>query len=95
MTRDRWMKLTLDTWTLGLEASSVIGLRTLKLAAGGAEAQKEAALMVSEKMQSLLTLQAKGAVGGLGLTPEKVARTTLSHYRRKVRANQRRLTKGQ
>ena len=40
-----WIKLTMDTWSLGIEASSVIGLRTLKMAAGGPAAQTEAALM--------------------------------------------------
>ena len=46
--RNPWMKLTMDTWALGIEASSVIGLRTLKMAAGGPAAQTEAALMINE-----------------------------------------------
>jgi hypothetical protein len=31
--------------------------------------------------------------GGMGLTPASAAARTVAHYRRKVRANQRRLTR--
>ena len=91
--RNPWLRLTMDAWTLGLEASSVIGLRTMKLAAGGAAAQAEANLMVNEKIASTLSLQAQAFRGGMGLTPHRAAARTLAHYRRKVRANQRRLSK--
>lgn len=94
MARKRsWASLTLDAWTLGFEASSVIGLRTLKMARGGVVADREARLMVSEKVRSALTLQAMALQGGLGVTPESATAATLAHYRRKVRANQRRLSK--
>lgn len=91
--RNPWMRLTMDTWALGVEASSVIGLRTLKMAAGGAAAQAEAELMVREKIESGLTLQARAMTGGLGLTAHGAAARTVAHYRRKVRANRRRLSK--
>ena len=41
-----WASLGFDAWLLGMEASSVIGLRTLKIAAGGDAAHHEADLMV-------------------------------------------------
>ena len=88
-----WMKLTMDTWSLGMEASSVIGLRTLKMAAGGQAAQTEAALMINEKIASTLDLQVRALTGGLGITPHGAASKTVAHYRRKVRANRRRLSK--
>lgn len=91
--RNPWMRLTMDTWALGVEASSVIGLRTLKMAAGGAAAQAEAELMVREKIESGLALQARAMTGGLGLTAHGAAARTVAHYRRKVRANRRRLSK--
>ena len=50
--------------------------------------------MVSEKVKAGIELQALAFTGGLGLTPERAAAKTLVHYRRKVRANQRRLLKG-
>jgi hypothetical protein len=91
--RNPWIKISIDAWALGLEASSVIGLRTMKLAAGGAAAQTEAELMVREKIEAGMALQARAMAGGLGITPHGAAARTLAHYRRKVRANQRRLSK--
>ena len=83
----------MDAWSLGLEASTVVGLRMWKLAAGGAAAEAEAVRMVSEKVEAGLALQARAMSGGLGATPQSAAAQTLSHYRRKVRANRRRLAK--
>lgn len=95
MTRSNpWMTLGWDAWNLGLEASSVIGLRTLKIAAGGPAAQAETEAMIREKIEATFALQAKAMTGALGLTPAGIAARTLSHYRRKVRANRRRLSRG-
>ena len=81
-----WMRLGMNAWALGLESSAVIGLRTLKIAAGGAEAEAETRRMVWEKMERM------AFAGGLGATPQRAAARTVAHYRRKVRANRRRLT---
>lgn len=86
-----WMRLGLNAWALGLESSAVIGLRMLKIAAGGAEAEAETRRMVSEKIDSVLALQMLALTGGLGATPHRAAARTVAHYRRKVRANRRRL----
>lgn len=91
--RNPWMRLTMDSWALGMEASTVIGLRTLKMAVGGPAAQAEAALMINEKIAASLALQSRAMTGGLGFTPQAAAAKTVAHYRRKVRANRRRLTK--
>jgi hypothetical protein len=91
--RNPWLKLSFDAWSLGVEAWTVIGLRTLKMAAGGAAADAEARRMVDEKVRAGLELQTLALTGGLDLTPERAAAKTLAHYRRKVRANQRRLAK--
>jgi hypothetical protein len=95
MTRARnpWLRIGFDAWALGLEASSVIGLRTLKIAAGGAAGEAEARRMVSEKVDAAVDLQLKALSGGLGVTGAGAAAKTLTHYRRKVRANRRRLSK--
>ena len=92
--RNPWLKLGLDAWCLGLESSSVIGLRTLKLAAGGAAADTESRRMIEEKVKAGLEWQAMALADGLGVTPHRAAAKTLTHYRRKVRANRRRLLKG-
>ena len=36
---DNWMAAGMEAWSLGLEAWSVIGLRMMKIAGGGAGAQ--------------------------------------------------------
>jgi hypothetical protein len=83
----------MNAWSLGIDASSVIALRTLKIAAGGVAAEVEAYRMVSEKIETGLALQALALTGGLGLTAPSAATKMLTHYRRKVRANRRRLAK--
>jgi hypothetical protein len=93
MPRNPWFRVGFYAWSLGLEASSVIALRTLKIAAGGVAAEAETRRMVSEKLETGLALQALALTGGLGLTAHSAATKTLAHYRRKVRANRRRLAK--
>jgi hypothetical protein len=88
-----WMGIGFDAWRLGLEASAVVGLRSLKIAQGGAVAAAEAELMVREKVEAGMALGAMAVRGGLGASPASASARTLAHYRRKVRANRRRLAK--
>jgi hypothetical protein len=83
-----------DAWAMGLEASSVIGMRTLKIATGGTAADAEIRLMVGEKMTAAMTLPMLAMTGQLGSNPTAVAARSLTHLRKKVRANRRRLSKG-
>jgi hypothetical protein len=69
-------------------------MRTARLALGGAAAQAEAQRMVSEKALAAIALTADFASGKLGSTPETIARRTVAHYSKHVRANRRRLSKG-
>jgi len=89
-----WIGIGLDAWRLGLEASTVVGLRTLRIAQGGEAGRLEAERMVSEKVEAGFALQALAMRGGLGLTPAAASARTLAHYRRKVSANRRRPTRG-
>ena len=89
-----WFGIGLDAWRLGLEASTVIGLRTLRIAQGGASGRAEAQRMVSEKVEAAMALQTRALTGGLGATPASASARTIAHYRRKVKANRRRLSKG-
>jgi hypothetical protein len=91
--RNPWVGIGFDAWMLGLEASGVIAQRTLKLAAGGPFAQAEARRMVSEKVDAGIALQRLAMTGGLGATPAAATARTVAHYRRKVKANGRRLAK--
>ncbi len=86
-----WTSAGIDAWTLGMEASAVIGLRTARMATGGVDMAEEARLMVSEKMQAALELQAALVSGRMGSDPLAGTRKVLRHYSRKVKANRKRL----
>lgn len=85
--------LGLDAWLVGAEAVNVMALRGARIALGGAAGQLEAERMIAEKAQSAWELGLALATGGLGLTPDAVARGTLAHYSKRVRANRRRLVR--
>jgi hypothetical protein len=77
-----WFNLAMLT----AESQQVVWLRTMKLAAGGVVAEREASRMVTEKV---LAAQMEAERLMLGATPDSVVK----RYRRKVRANVRRLSK--
>ncbi|QEX15271.1 hypothetical protein FRZ44_05540 [Hypericibacter terrae] len=81
-----WFDLTMRTTLLAFEAQRVIGLRVMKMAAGGPAAGREAERMVAEKGEAMAEAATILATGG---SPEAVVR----HYRTRVRANERRLSK--
>ena len=93
MRRNPWLFAGYDLWMLGMESAAVMTMRGLKVAAGGAAAEAEMTRMVSEKIQAGFELQALALRGALGASmPGAVSKTT-KHYRKRVRANHRRLTK--
>ena len=71
---------------LSAEAQHVIGLRMMKIAMGGSNAQTEAHRMVTEKMAASVRATATLLTGG---TVDSV----IVDYRRRVRANYRRLSR--
>jgi hypothetical protein len=71
---------------LAVESNRVIGLRTMKLMRGGKRAQREAELMVREKIDAALDATARLMAGASG---DAIVR----RYRRRVAANAKRLTK--
>ncbi len=79
-------KSWLNMMMLASEAQQVIWLRTMKLAIGGVKAEREAQLMVSEKIMSAQTETLKLMMGG-------TFHGTAKNIRRKVRANRKRLSK--
>jgi hypothetical protein len=56
MPRNSWIRASLSAWSLALEASTVIALRTVKLAAGTAAGEAEARRMFSEKIEAGMAL---------------------------------------
>ncbi len=89
-----WFSLAVDSWSLGVEASTVVGMRLLRLSQGGSVAATEAERMVREKLDAAADLGALAMTGRLGGTPESAASRSLSHMRRTVRANRKRLVGG-
>jgi hypothetical protein len=77
------MRLTMDAAMLAVEAQSVIAMRLTQIALGRGTAA-EAQLMVTEKMLALAEAATTVATGGS-------ARKVITGYRKKVRANGRRL----
>ncbi|KQM21348.1 hypothetical protein [Novosphingobium sp. Leaf2] len=86
-----WMRLANDGYALWAESMVVMGMRTADLMTGKGSAQ-ENLLMVSEKMQAGAELAVMLATSGL-TTPEQSAHKAVRHYRKRVRANRRRLSK--
>ena len=92
--RNPWFTLSRDAMMLGLEAQSVIGLRLIKAAMGGEAAQREAALMVTEKAQAMVDAQIVLAQSVLAGQPHLGPSRAVALYRKRVQANQRRLGRG-
>ena len=88
-----WFGLAFNTFQLGLEAQTVVGLRLAKIAQGDPAAWGEAHLMVAEKAQSMAELQARVLLSALAGGPALTPRAAVAHYRKKVRANRRRLSR--
>ena len=83
-----------DLSRLAFESNMVIGLRMMTLAAGGPRAISEASLMTSEKLQAASSVMIDGAFAlASGKSMESVGKSTVAHYRKKVLANHRRLSK--
>lgn len=82
-----------DAMSANIEAQQVIGLRLAKIAMGGPAASVEAHRMMDEKVATAWQVQgaamASLMTGGAASIPGRTAAT----YRRKVRANRRRLMK--
>ena len=79
-------KFWYDATMLSLEAQRVVGLRMMKLAGGGKNAQAEASRMVTEKFTASMAAAATLMCGGSG-------QTVLAEVRKKVRSNSRRLSR--
>jgi hypothetical protein len=88
-----WTRTGMDAWSLGIDASTVVGLRMLKFAAGDQTAIAESRLMVAEKMMTAFELQLKLMRNPLSLAMLQRTQQTLQHYGVKVASNRRRLAR--
>jgi hypothetical protein len=81
-----WFSCAVDMTLHTLEAQRVVALRMAAMASGGAKAQAEAQRMVTEKIVAAMRTW---PMIGLRGSPVKA----LGHYRSRVRANERRLSR--
>ncbi|HEX4712243.1 hypothetical protein [Phenylobacterium sp.] len=91
--RNPWLNLGMDSLWLGAEAQGVIALRMMKFAAGGPAAAAEAELMVAEKLRAAAETQTQLLTSVLTGKGHLAPARAVAGYRRKVRANRRRLGK--
>jgi hypothetical protein len=80
------LKFWYDATMLSLESQRVVGLRLMKLAGGGKNAQAEASRMVTEKFAASMAAAVTLMCGGSG-------EAVLAQVRKKVRSNSRRLSR--
>jgi len=93
-TWNAWFSLASQTALLGMEAQSVVALRLLRCAAGGPSAQYETGRMIVEKVQALGEAQTAAAIAVMGgRNSRHVANSVLGVYKKRVRANRRRLAR--
>lgn len=89
-----WFFLTFKAVQLGFEAQSVIALRMMRLAAGGATGRTEARRMIADKIAAGAEVQAVAASSvALGHKHTVTAGKVLRVLKRRVRANKRRLSR--
>ena len=86
-----WLGLSLRMWQATLEAQQVIGLRLARLVGGDHSAWTETTRMTSEKA-ALGEAQTAAMMALLTGKAAAVPSRTLALYRRKMRANRKRLT---
>ncbi|MCK0195500.1 hypothetical protein MWN34_01085 [Ancylobacter sp. 6x-1] len=89
----RWMSLGFAMARLTAEANMVIALRMARFASGHPDSGIEATRMVSEKMRALGSAQAELAKAAATGRLDRAAPKVVAMYRRKVRANRKRLTR--
>ena len=89
-----WFALSMQTAKLGWEAQGVMALRVMRMAPQPAHSQTEARRMVTEKVAALGEAQAAAATAVIkGGKSHRVAKKVLGVYKKRVRANRRRLTR--
>lgn len=84
--------LAAQVMALAMEAQQLIALRLTRLAAGGPAAREEARMMVSEKITALHEAGEIARQAALGGKQDLGMANILQLYRKKIRANHRRLS---
>jgi hypothetical protein len=89
-----WFALSVQAVRMCWEAQTVMLLRGLRIAQGGARAEAEVQRMITEKVAALAEAQVAATVATLkGSKRNRVAKKALGVYARRVGRNRRRLSK--
>jgi hypothetical protein len=88
-----WLRMNLELAELAAESANVVALRMVKLAAGGAAAAAESERMVLEKAHAAVEANAQVWTSLMTGQAQQGPTRALAVYRRKVRANRRRLSR--
>jgi hypothetical protein len=84
----------LDVARLGLEAQHVIALRMMRMVSGDTRSKTEMRRMVTEKAAAVVASQmSAGAALVSGKSLRTAGKRAITPYRRRVRANRRRLSR--
>jgi hypothetical protein len=82
----------LEAVKFGFEVQSVITLRLVKIAAGGAGSTAESLRMVTEKVEATVIAQTAGALAlAQGKSVKAATKSAMAPIKRRVSANRRRL----
>ena len=89
-----WLDLTFKTMQLGWDAQNVVALRMLRMASGGPRAQTELNRMVTEKVAAAAEANLAAATSVMaGSEDHVIAGKVLRVFKKRVRANKRRLSR--
>jgi hypothetical protein len=90
--RNPWLGVAFDAAQMATEAQQVIWLRLMKVSSGARDVRDEIRLMTGEKPAAFLDAHVAAASAfASGSKDHVAARRALAVYRKKVRANLRRL----
>jgi hypothetical protein len=87
-----WLALPFQAAQLGLEAQSVIALRLMRLAGGGAAGRTEVRLMVADKLAAIADAQIAAAATLLTGDGHEIAMKVMQVFKTRVHANKNRLS---
>ena len=89
-----WLSVAINATRLAFETQQVIALRMAALAMGGRSGNREAKLMVSEKIAALSEAGfAASLLAFTGRGPPAITADVVRRYRKRVRGNAKRLSK--
>jgi hypothetical protein len=89
-----WLALSFKAFRLGIEAQNVVALRMMRLASGGVGTQAEMSRMIVEKAAAIAEAQfAASTAAAAGNKDHVIAGKALKVFRKRVRANRRRLSR--